>query len=42
MNIAPQAAIIEKHAEGLGFIIKNKGKKDSTIHIENMHKDWRI
>jgi len=42
MKIPPQLAILEKHAEGLGLIVKNAGKKDSKIYLEKMHNDWRI
>jgi hypothetical protein len=33
MQVTPQQTLCEKHVEGLGYRLTDKGKKTSTIHL---------
>jgi glycerol-3-phosphate O-acyltransferase len=41
MQVKPQQILVEKHIEGLNFRMKNKGKKNCVILLDQM-KDPRI
>ena len=43
MQVKPAQALVEKHVEGLGFKLTNKGKKNSTILLTKAKaNDYRL
>lgn len=41
MELAPQQAIIEQHVEALGLKVTSKGKKEATVHLDNLRDNWQ-
>lgn len=41
MSLPPQQPLVEKHVTGLGFKMKNAGKKDCAIYLSQTDDSWR-
>lgn len=41
MQVRPQQILVEKHLEGLGFKLQDKGKKTATILLAAKYENYR-